>query len=317
MLKLKERLKVMVFLVLFTLTSCSDDFDELQIINKPISFIDKNTIVYQSAEGHLGWRIKLLSSDLTQSYMITSGPADFVPEWSPDKKWIVFSRMFNPNNVSRIWKMRYDGEEKKALTPIDKDCNDPKISPDGKTIIFNVVINNRKQICAIDTNGNNWRQLTNDSLNPFKDRTIFAWADFSPDGKRIILTYYKAGTDQEGLGILNIETNELTHISQADQYSPYSARWSPVRDEVVFVGTIPNGTGPKLFRMNIDGSDIKMLTDAWGSFAPDWSSDGSMIAYTSTNGLDDYTRIWTMNRDGSNKKLVIEIKEAHVTDPSW
>src|SRR5437867_2718533 len=61
----------------------------------------------------------------------------------------------------------------------------------------------------------------------------------------------------------------------------------------------PNNS-PELWRMNADGSGQHRLTDDGGF--PDWSSDGSMIAYAPGGGPTGKSWIAIMNPDGSGQR---------------
>ncbi len=68
-----------------------------------------------------------------------------------------------------------------------KRLSDPRLSPDGKTIVFTVGVVNKdanrvvNQIYAVDIDGQNERQITNDKASSSGSR-------WSPDGKRIAFT---------------------------------------------------------------------------------------------------------------------------------
>jgi len=70
-----------------------------------------------------------------------------------------------------------------------------------------------------------------------------------------------------------------------------------------------------IFVMDIDGSNVMQLTfDDAKESSPDWSPDGSQIAYRKrVDGNDD---IWVMDADGSNQHLLVG-GPASEYDPDW
>ena len=90
---------------------------------------------------------------------------------------------------------------------------------------------------------------------------------------------------------------------------------SPSGKHVLYtVGTVDR-TGNRvinhIFRVNVDGSDIKQLTNGDRSHgSPRWSPDGEHIAYT-TGG-----QIWVMENDGDDKEQITKISTG-ASGPAW
>ena len=62
-----------------------------------------------------------------------------------------------------------------------------------------------------------------------------------------------------------------------------------------------------VFRIKVDGTGRRKLSDRHGSDAPAWSSDGRRIAYASSRG------IIVARSDGSNKRVVVKVGN----EPQW
>lgn len=134
-------------------------------------------------------------------------------------------------------------------------------------------------------------------------------AVWSPDGSKVAFVK----TADEQIYVVNADGSGQRQLTSFPD-SVYEPTWSPDGSKIAFRKNIPGG-GSDIYVMNIDGSHLTRLTiqpdlgegyDVYGS--PDWSSEGSKIAYVSSPG-----QIWTMNAsDGANKTRV-----AYGYQPSW
>ena len=70
---------------------------------------------------------------------LTSGPHDAGPRWSPDGKWIVFSRAAEKEGKKeppQLCLLPMSGGDAFVFTDSPKGAGDPKWSPDGKSMVF-------------------------------------------------------------------------------------------------------------------------------------------------------------------------------------
>jgi serine/threonine protein kinase len=88
---------------------------------------DRQWMVYADYPRHFLWRSRLDGSERLQ---LTEIPA-WMPEWSPDSKWVVFS------NFKEIYRVPIDGGIPEQLTSEGKFEVAPTWSPDGASIEFN------------------------------------------------------------------------------------------------------------------------------------------------------------------------------------
>lgn len=104
--------------------------------------------------------------------------------------------------------------------------------------------------------------------------------------------------------------NDLVNIKRVGdpQLSP-DGKW--VAYTVGVVNKSENRTVTHIYRVKIDGSDQKQLTDGTTSHSsPRWSPDGDHIAYTSGG------QIWVMENDGDDKEQVTKISTG-AGNPVW
>jgi Tol biopolymer transport system component len=105
----------------------------------------------------------------------TSGAFDTNSRWSPDGKWLVFTRVMNDDR-SAIFKVRIDGTALKQLTAWRLSADNASWSPDGSKLLFN----------------------TYHEPQPRKDANVFT---MRPDGTHVVaLTHLKHGDGQAYAG---------------------------------------------------------------------------------------------------------------------
>jgi Tol biopolymer transport system component len=121
---------------------------------------------------------------------------------------------------------------------------------------------------------------------PGPDCDMFAWA---PDSRRIAV--FRGAS----LYVVDLATGETTRIAQPRLCCSVPA-WSP-DGSALLLATESVGGGPRIWRMNADGSGATKLVDG---AAPQWSPDGTRIAFDAGNG------IYTMDSDGSHVTALIQ-----------
>jgi Tol biopolymer transport system component len=88
---------------------------------------------------------------------------------------------------------------------------------------------------------------------------------------------------------------------------------APPMGRIVYVSN--ESGGYHVYTMNIDGSDIRLLTpDAYDELDPAWSPDGTRIAFVRVIGGN--RDVWVMNADGSNQ-VQLTTDAASDRFPSW
>ncbi|MGH3135685.1 MAG: TolB family protein [Gaiellaceae bacterium] len=181
------------------------------------------------------------------------------PSFTPDGRWIVFTRNPKPSD-NGIWIMKVDGSNPRRLSrnPFMQDGNcgcdeDATVSPDGKRVTFVRYTAGERQhaLFSVGIDGRGLKQLT-----PY-ELAVDAEHDWSPDGKRIVLTMHAPPDGTRSANVVTIRSNgsDLRWVTRfkggtlhawAGSYSP-DGKWLAVRiqgggkDGVYVVR--PDGTG--------------------------------------------------------------------------
>ncbi len=177
--------------------------------------------------------------------------------WSPDGRYICYSRIADNNSELFILDVRTGEETRLTFTPYSIETA-PTFSPTGREIAFTSDRSGRPQIYIMDIMGTHCRRLTFDGS--YNDG-----ADWSPRGDRIC---YTSQTDQGfQIAVIHVAYGEPAYLTGVGKNeNPY---WSPDGYHVVFTS---NRTGNyQIYTTNWDGTDIRRIT-GWGSnTAPAWS----------------------------------------------
>jgi TolB protein len=94
-----------------------------------------------------------------------------------------------------------------------------------------------------------------------------------------------------------------------------SAAWSPDGSRTVY-SAAPNTDQPtELMVANVDGTASSSLR-VRDAFEPDWSPDGTTIAFTRPNG-PARSEIWVVNADGTSPRRLIGDEALDASQPRW
>ncbi len=228
--------------------------------------------------------------------------------FSPDSKTVFYHK--NVDGLTYIMSVNVDGTDPKTISPgffyIDYTVFD--ISPDGKQIAFSS--NHEDDTFSVylaDIDGSNLKKL-GDGFNPC----------FSPDGKKI---YYATNLSIFVIDIDGQNGQCLVETLPGSDFSVPSILWDGT-ESVSFpdfpVPVIsPDGTKimfatDSIYIMNIDGSDIKALTEPkLTRYFPSFSPDGTRIVFTdqvndSPDQVGDFPEVFVMNIDGTGRTQLVK-----------
>jgi Tol biopolymer transport system component len=140
------------------------------------------------------WRLELQHADSTKPgaasapfRLITSTKFDWVGQYSPDGKKIVFvsSRSGHP----ALWVARHDGSNATQLTAFEAPLiGSPRWSPDGQHILFDSTLEGDFEVYRINADGGGLRRLTHGARN--------ALPSWSRDGRWIYFISTRSGDHQ-------------------------------------------------------------------------------------------------------------------------
>ena len=95
--------------------------------------------VNEKKEGYVTsiWTVSTAGNE--EPHRLTSGERDSSPRWSPDGKYLVFTRVTEKDgkpDAPQLFMLSMAGGDAFSFTTLPKGAGDPRWSPDGKTIAF-------------------------------------------------------------------------------------------------------------------------------------------------------------------------------------
>jgi Tol biopolymer transport system component len=145
--------------------------------------------------------------------------------------------------------------------------------------------------------------------------------EFLPDGKRAV--YCAEDSEAQGIYVYDLEectnTPLLTNIANAGDPS-----WSPDGTKIAFVVWQDGRKSSQIFTANVNGSDLKQLTEGqYYNWTPRWSPDSKKLVFETTrNDSPDihvenggYRDIYVMDSNGQNQINLTRNSYGH--HPSW
>jgi Tol biopolymer transport system component len=265
--------------------------------------------------------IYLANADGSNRTLVARGVTDHTTfSWSPDGDRLAFTR--GGGRSQEIWLVNADGSGLTQLTHsaskrkrTDFDWSeDPSWSSDGLRIAFdgqrNISASLGGQIYVIRTNGAGERRVTQRPGPTFfpawapDGRVLFEeWLGHwgQPDPKGIAqwvhngrIDLYTMNADGSGRRRIARIRNEVDHCA--------CSGWSPDGTKITYEAAEAGGK-PDIWVMNADGTGRTQLTHHPSRDEnPDWSPDGSQIAFYSERTGNG--QIWVVNADGSGERRV-------------
>ena len=254
---------------------CPEHAEAVPIPEVKLPRSQKNLVVVAlAAVAVVGGAVALIASLGGKEGADSTGPAPIgLP--SPDKI-----------RTPQVAIMDADGGNKRLLTnrPLAFDAA-PAWSPDGARIAFESLLDGKRSIWVMQSNGEGIRRLTEGTGTDSSP----AW---SPDGGRIAFMSDRDGNSE--IYVMNGDGSAPRRLTTQPGHDGYPA-WSPDGSRLAFVSD--RDGGPKIWTMAADGTAATRFLDLPAAPArPAYSRDGKRIVFsTDRDGSPD---IYAANLDG-------------------
>lgn len=275
---------------------------------------------------------------------LTNHPGgDYRPAFSPDGQWIAFTSdrdsegarartgfRFPPLQSTQIYVMRADGSDLRRVTVGETTVGGASWAPDGEAIAFfeaapqDWLILGRtfpsqpvvSQIGAVDLASGVRTTLT---TGPGRKLT----PQWLPDGR---VAYLRSDTEEQpeqGFRRPDYWSERVAFTSGSDGPSGRfaGARWSPDGQRIVFHRAVETLPAPISRAFSPDRRFTLVRTGAWPSFSPDGrqllSTDGSFRVGSDADYPTPHTKVFVMNLDGTNRRVLFESTTASALAAAW
>jgi len=184
----------------------------------------------------------------------------------------------------------------------------PSLSPDGKSILYDRLDGDNRDIFRQRVGGQIPMNLTADS------EADDSQAAFSPDGESIA---FRSERDGGGLFVMGATGESVRRLTDFG----YNPAWSPDGSQIVFAAEsvvatpTSRGTISELWLVESSSGVTRRLFEG-DAVQPDWSPDGSRIAFWSAGATGGQRDIYTVDASGQD---LTEVTQDAATDwsPLW
>jgi Tol biopolymer transport system component len=263
----------------------------------------------------------------TNASTATFGAEDAAPAWSPDGRLIAF--VSTRDRVGRfpsyeVYVMDADGGDQRRLTKNTIEESGPAWLPDGRIVFVTCPESHDKPpecaLIAVRPDGSQRDELADLGGLVYE-------ADPSPDGTKIAFSMFEGQSHFQHfeLFVADIDGGDRHQLTE-NEAGDGSPAWSPDGRRIAFISNrAPSarcfghdcaGFTTELYVMDADGSNVTRLTRTpHEESSPDWSPDGTKIAYSRQLDDDAPSELYLANADGSCPSKLLADTSAKV--PDW
>jgi serine/threonine protein kinase/dipeptidyl aminopeptidase/acylaminoacyl peptidase len=242
-------------------------------------------------------------ANLAESRSVTPEPIVFrQAEWTPDNR-IVYDAL---DGIPHIWIMDADGKNRQQLTPNGSSDQHPRVSPDGRYVVFTSNRNGRDQIWRMNIDGSNQILLTD-------IEGAATAARLTPDGEMVYF-YWMVGNNLK-MGKVPLTGGDVTEMERLSE-----SEWaiSPDGSRIAYV-IRPSAAHPgNLAILRLDSPTPEMVLDLSPIYLLKWRPDGQALYLRERDGGENpYSSIVEYDLATKKKSLFLSTAPDYVIDLSF
>jgi dipeptidyl aminopeptidase/acylaminoacyl peptidase len=260
----------------------------------------------------------IINTDGTDHRPLTTGNrSDVSPRWSPDGLRLAY--LSDVDGKQQLYIRWMDTGQTARITNLDQSPDSIAWSPDGKMLSFSALVLGKSPHLAdlpAPPSGAKWA----DPPTAY-DRLVYRF-----NGAGYLKPGYRQVFVVDGEGGAPRQVTNGNFPNGGDEFSPNRATWSPDGKYLIVSANRHAESEHEFFdsevyEFNVADGSLRALTNRKGpDNSPDVSPNGKFIAYT---GFDDRyqghqtTKLYMMNRDGTNSHSLSDKLDRDVQDPQW
>ncbi|MEI8015159.1 MAG: Tol-Pal system beta propeller repeat protein TolB [Nitrospira sp.] len=234
--------------------------------------------------------------------LTADGFLDLMPQWSPDRRFLIFTAYRN-RNTQDIDMIELATGKRWTVISFGGLNITPTLSPDGNFLAFASSYEGNSEIYRLDTRTKAIQRLT---VNPSGDLS----PSWSPNGRELVFVSDRGGGPQ--LFLMSSDGSNVRRLTFEGDYNAAPV-WSPRGNWIAYVCRTHREY--KLCIISPDGQKRTQLTTGPGvDDSPSWSPDGRHLAFSST--ADGKSQIYMIDADGKGKER-LTFEGTHNSAPSW
>jgi len=264
--------------------------------------------------------IYLVNSDGTNLKQLTNNPAaDYNPIWEKGGNSIYF--VSTRDGSPQLYKLPLDGGEPVKITDCRLGISSPKLSADGKKIIFQAKVFPE---CGADPDCNDdiYDKMINGPIQAHLADSLFIrhWTEYE-DGQYTHVMYLDL-TNGKVTDLTPGYFNSPTFSAGGSDHYVFSPGYSEVAFDSKRVANPESSTNSDVWTVSLDGNNLTNITKSNEGYDgnPKYSPDGKFIAYLTqkTPGYEsDRFKLALFDRETNEIKILTEDFDNWVNDFEW
>jgi len=218
------------------------------------------------------------------------------PVWSPDGRFIAYTRQNNTPHGADIWLLNVASGLSQMIHGDTSRTAGLTFSPDGKKICFSSARDPKRNLYLVNTDGTGIERITFDAVAYFNP----VW---SPKGDKV-LYYRERGDSRDKVCAMDIRTKTEVKLTD-DTLHNYYPCWFPSGKAICYTSSDPHGRTPdsrQIVFFDLDKMQGHYIAGLEGAFFAKVSSDGQKIAFV--KGPWPHSDIFISAIDGKNAKCI-------------